>query len=176
MLVPAVIAIILAGVALRERSRAGSFFFRKHSAFPIVSTGLFVLPVLLYIWKSPLPPSFAADLGRFDIGSHAAVSRSFVQEIPSRATVSAQSAFVPHLSERAKIFEFPRVLDAEFVLIDQYGPIPSKDKDAGYDRCKAGLPGLGFDLVRKEDGISLWRRTRPAETLPDLPEACSGQH
>jgi hypothetical protein len=30
--------------------------------------------------------------------------------------------------------------------------------------------------VAHDDGISLWRKVRPAESVPDVPVACSGQH
>ncbi|HET7737306.1 MAG TPA: hypothetical protein VFK32_01915, partial [Tepidiformaceae bacterium] len=73
------------------------------------------------------------------------------------------------------IFQFPRVLDAEWVLLDEYGPIPVDDLRDGYDDCKAALPRLGFDLVREEDGLQLWRKVREAESVPEVPRWCSGQ-
>jgi hypothetical protein len=96
--------------------------------------------------------------------------------VPPDAIVSAQSAFVPHLAQRREIFVFPRVLTAEYVLIDDYGPKPQEDLESGYDLCRAALPRLGFDLVREDDGIQLWRKARPAEAVPGVPSFCSGQH
>ena len=46
---------------------------------------------------------------------------------------------------------------------------------AGYEDCLAALPRLGFDQVDYEDGISLWLKVRPAESVPEVPLACSGQ-
>lgn len=132
--------------------------------------------LVVFAIYSPLPPSFSAERGRFDVDHHAAVSRSFVEMVPPHAIVSAQSPFVPHLAQRREIFVFPRVLTAEYVLIDDYGPKPQEDLEAGYDACRAALPRLGFDLAREEDGIQLWRRARPAGSVGDVPAACSGQH
>ena len=73
------------------------------------------------------------------------------------------------------IYQLPRVLDAEIVLLDYEGPISADDLAAGYDGCLAALPRLGFDQVDYEDGISLWLKVRPAESVPEAPLACSGQ-
>jgi uncharacterized membrane protein len=129
----------------------------------------------VFMLHAPLPPSLAFEPGRFAVDHHARVSRSFVGMVPPGAIVSAQSPFVPHLAQRREIFVFPRVLTSEYVLIDDYGPKPQEDLEAGYDACRAALPRLGFDLVREEDGIQLWRKVRPAESIPHVPPACSGQ-
>lgn len=131
--------------------------------------------VVLFAARSPLPPSFSADMRRFDIDAHARIADRFVDEIPPRAIVSAQSPFVPHLATRTEIFVFPRVLTAEYVLIDDYGPKPLDDLAAGYDVCREALPRLGFEPVREEDGIQLWRKERPAQAALDLPPSCSGE-
>ncbi len=185
LLVPSTVAILIAAVAVRDGMREGRPLtlgphwvvkkFARHGrrVWPTVIVGV---PALLLLLRSPLPPSFAADLERFDVDHHAAVARGFVREVPSDAIVSAQSPFVPHLSERRHVYQFPRVLNAEVVLLDEAGPIPVDDLAAGYADCLAALPRLGFDEVRYDDGISLWRKVRPAESVPDAPVACSGQH
>ncbi len=141
---------------------------------PVHAAAIAAVMAVVFAFESPLPPSFAAEGDRFDVDHHASVASSFVKEIPEDAIVSAQSAFVPHLAEREDIFTFPRVLDAQYVLIDHFGPKPLDDLDAGYDVCLAALPQLGFDRVREEDGIELWEKRRPAETVPGVPEWCSG--
>ena len=79
-------------------------------------------------------------------------------------------------AEREDIYQFPRVLDARWVLVDDNGPIPSDDLDAGFYVCLAALPELGFDQVRAQDGITLWEKRRESESVPEVPESCSGQH
>jgi hypothetical protein len=174
--VPSTVALVLAAVALRDRVTRDGLAIGNlridRRAWPV---GVFAVPAALFVALSPLPPSVSAEWGRFDVDDHASVAQSFIGEIPDDAAVSAQSPFVPHLAERKNIYQFPRVLDAEFVLLDEYGPIPGEDLAAGYNACLGYLPRLGFDQVRTEDGISLWRKTRPSEQVPEAPPECSGQ-
>ncbi len=176
-LVPSLVALTIAAVVVRTHVdrqcslRLGSLRLNA-VAWPVMA---FAVPVLLFAFLSPLPPSFSTDWRRFDVDDHATLAADFVGDIPPDARVSAQSPFVPHLAERTHIHQFPRILDAEFVLLDAYGPVPAEDHAAGYDRCLASLPQLGFDRIREEDGFSLWQRTRPAETATDAPPECSGR-
>jgi hypothetical protein len=117
-----------------------------------------VLAVALFAWKSPLPPSFAANMDEFTIDHHSDVARSFVDMVPGDAVVSAQAGFVPHLSERYDIFEFPRVSKATYLLVDDKRGVPGYDQPA-YNSCRALIPSFGFTLVREEDGIQLWERS-----------------
>ena len=180
LLVPTTVALLIGAVAVRERTWMalvrGAPFGRSGHSTALVGTVLVAVPLILLMLKSPLPPSFAAELGRFDVDEHARIARSFVRDVPDDVVVSAQSPFVPHLSERRGIYQFPRVLDAQFVLVDRAGPVPLDDLAAGYDDCLAALPRLGFDEIRSEDGISLWLKARRAVSVPDVPVACSGQH
>jgi hypothetical protein len=177
LLAPATVSLALAVVALRDRLGPSSEMTlgRLRIPAPGWAAAAAVVPVTLYLLVSPLPPSFDTDWRRFDIDDHARASAAFVDEIPDGAIVSAQAPFVPHLSEREDIFEFPRVLDAEYVLIDAWGPIPTNAQAAGFDECLAVLPRLGFDEVRTESGITLWQRTRLPEAVPEVSPACSGQ-
>ncbi len=169
MVVPQAVAIVLAVVALRG---PGGWVWRRGAAVGVAWVGV---ALVVFAARSPLPPSFAAEPGRFAVDAHARVARSFVGAVPAGATVSAQSPFVAHLAARERIYQFPRVLDAAYVLLDAYGPIPRDDLDAGYEACRAALPWLGFELVREEDGITLWRRAREAERVREVEVWCSGQ-
>ncbi|MEO6198170.1 MAG: DUF2079 domain-containing protein [Dehalococcoidia bacterium] len=178
LIVPATVAMMLAVVALRDNLdgagvlRIGPCRLGPRT-WPMAAAGF---PVAMFLFASPLPPSVNTEWGRFDVDDHAAVAREFVDQVPQDAIVSAQSPFIPHLSERPALYEFPRVLDSEIVLLDEYGPIPDDAFTAGYEDCHAALPRLGFDLVKTEDGISMWRKVRPAEPVPEAPLECSGQH
>jgi len=82
--------------------------------------------------------------------------------VPGGVPVSAQATYVPHLSHREHIYEFPRIEDADWILLDEKRPVPSYDQH-GFDDCRRELPALGFDIVRQEDHITLWQRTRQPE-------------
>jgi uncharacterized membrane protein len=177
LLVPSIVALLIAAVAMRDRAwERLRFVTLSRSLARAAPAALVVVPLLLFALRSPLPPSFAAESDRFGVDHHAHVSAAFVRAVPAGAIVSAQSPFVAHLAERRKLYVFPRLLDAEYVLLDEYGPIPVEDVAGGYDVCRAALPRLGFDEVRSEDGISLWRKVRAAVSVPDVPLSCSGQH
>jgi hypothetical protein len=111
---------------------------------------------------------------RFQIDDHSRLAQSFVDDIPPHASVSAQSTFVPHLSARAQLFQFPRLAESFYVLLDEKGPVPAEDRNAGFDECKAALPVLGYEVIRAEDGITLWHRTRDPQPLDGVPERCGG--
>ena len=173
MAVPAVFAMVVAVVALRSDIQrrawralsarmAGQRWSSAAVAGVAVPIAMFALALTLFAWKSPLPPSFAAELDRYRVDQHSRIARSFVEMIPAGVPVSAQATYVPHLSQRRDIYEFPRIGDAEYVILDRKRPVPRHDQP-GFEECLRALPRLGFDVVREEDGISLWKRPRPAE-------------
>ncbi len=169
LLVPGAMAMLIALTNLQQPPR---WLARWSAAAPLA---MVAAAAVLWAWRSPLPPSFASDIERFRVDEHERVAAEMVKLVPADARVSAQSHFVPHLAERQFIFQFPRVLDAEYVLIDQWGPKPAEDLEAGFERCSAVLPRLGFDVVRSQDGITLWQKRRQAESAPEVPAWCSGQ-
>jgi len=179
LLVPSVASFAIAAVALRDRNwerwtsrvQRARQLKRLWAAAPLVA--LAVLPLALFALVSPLPPSLATEYDRFDVDTHARLADQFVSDIPSGAIVSAQSPFVPHLAERTRIYQFPRVINAQFVLLDKYGPIPKEDLDAGYDACQKALPLLGFDMIREDGGIALWRKVRQPASVSAVPSYCS---
>ena len=114
--------------------------------------------IVLFAWKSPLPPSFAADASRYEVDHHSDVAQTFVDQVPDGVVASAQATYVPHLSERHNIYEFPRVEDSTYLIIDSKRDVPGYDAPA-YEDCKAALSSIGFRVVREEDGISLYERS-----------------
>jgi len=94
---------------------------------------------------------------RFEVDGHSRAAGSFVSIVPAGEAISAQATYVPHLSERREVYEFPRLAGARWVLIDEKRPVPEEDQ-ADYALCVGDLPSLGFRQVRAQDGISLWVR------------------
>jgi uncharacterized membrane protein len=55
-------------------------------------------------------------------------AHNIVNSLPNDAAVSAQSSFVPHFSCREKIYQFPIIKDADYIVLaprDSYYPIDS---------------------------------------------------
>lgn len=176
--VPGVFVVAMATAALK--SRVLPAIRDRLSALPAATSRLpdaallapgaaMALAIAIFAGKSTAPPSFAADADKFAPGEHASVARSFVDVVPPDARVSAQSNFLPHLTHRLDIYEFPRVADAEYVLLDNRRELPVY-AETGFPECVHQLPGLGFQLLRSEDGITLWRRP------PDMTDrgGCNG--
>ncbi len=168
MVAPATIAMVLAVVALRSPAldRLGPLLRRLPGlgrGITPATAGAFAalaLAVAIFVWKSPLPPSPAGDASRYRVDSHSRLAESFTGMVPRGVPVSAQATYVPHLSHREDIYEFPRVLNAEWVLLDAKRDVPGYDWPH-YGDCLAELPSLGFEPVRQEDGITLWHRVEP---------------
>ncbi len=45
-----------------------------------------------------------------------------MRSIPTNASVSASNAFVPHLSERETIYRFPKIRNAQWIVLDSVAP------------------------------------------------------
>lgn len=80
------------------------------------------------------------------------------EQIPADAVVSAQSNVFPHLSGREKIYVFPTVDDAEYILLDVAGTSDPLPIDALYDEANALLQNPQFALLAGDDGLLLFKR------------------
>jgi hypothetical protein len=121
------------------------------------AVALAAVPFLIFVFRSPLPPSFAADSGRFEMTAHDDLARQVLAMIPANVPVSAQAAYVPHLAGRHEVFEFPQVGNSDWVLLDDKSFTPVFDQPA-FGRCLAALPGAGYAVAFEQDGITLWHR------------------
>ena len=81
-----------------------------------------------------------------------------LEQIPVDAVVSAQSNVFPHLSRREKIYVFPTINDAEYVLIDVAGPSDPLPVDVLYDEANALLRNPQFEFLGGDDGLLLFKR------------------
>lgn len=125
----------------------------------------FLLPLYLAVFSllsfsllSPFPPSFAADLSRFTINSHTQLFFKLKNLIPEEVPVSAQSNLLPFFAFREKVYQFPRIADADYIFLDQKGSISEQSLGAGYWRSMENLVSLGFVLIKDEDGFKIYRR------------------
>jgi uncharacterized membrane protein len=175
LLVPSVVALVIGLTTARDLSKRYTPEVGARRVLPAAAAALMLFPVTLCALRSPLPPSFEADMARFDVDEHARLAQSFIEDIPPHASVSAQSPFVPHLSARAQVFQFPRLAESFYVLLDEKAPVPSEDQEAGFEECSAALPQLGYVVIRQEDGISLWHRVRDPQPQSGVPDRCGGR-
>ena len=89
------------------------------------------------------------------------IARELIARIPPGAVVSAQSDLLPHLSHRPKIYLFPTVEDAEYVLLDGQGntyPLERKDYQVFWE---AAQDPPNFEKIYDGHGFLLLRREMP---------------
>jgi uncharacterized membrane protein len=79
--------------------------------------------------------------------------------IPPDAVVSATNSLGAHLSERRRIFSFPYVRGAEWVIVDERRPSIGDhyDKKAGLAKIRQFRRGTRFRLVSAADGVLVFR-------------------
>jgi uncharacterized membrane protein len=166
--VPGTFAIVLAAMAvnvIRNRTASAPLVLREaqderwkrlSERLPLIAPP--ALALAIFMAAAPLPPSFAAEWSRFEVGHHSQVAESFVDDVPAEATVSAQATYVPHLSQRYNIYEFPRIEDSTIVIIDAKRRVPFYDWPT-YEACRSTLASLGFRVARSEDGIEMYERS-----------------
>ena len=93
-------------------------------------------------------------------GAHDAAARRALAAVPDGAPVSATNALGAHLSDRRRIFSFPVLREAEWVVVDSTAARPSST--ASRPERAPGARGAqarsGWRLVFDEDGIFVFRR------------------
>jgi hypothetical protein len=83
---------------------------------------------------------------------------SQLSKIPADAAVSALTPFVPHLSLRDKIYQFPIIKDAEYIVYsEREGKYPLDD--AGFNEALNEIAESGnWEINYDEDGFVVLKR------------------
>jgi len=143
---------------------------RLKRALPIAAITWLLIWSMGYHWLRGWTP-LARDFKWPAYTAHHALLARFTAQIPSQAALSTTPPLHPHLAHRAKIYLFPEVADADYVLLDVTGRTDAHPNDvrAGVDRL---LRSEGFGLVDAADGYLLLARNAGAPVDPnDLPDA-----
>ncbi|MCC7355139.1 MAG: DUF2079 domain-containing protein, partial [Anaerolineae bacterium] len=97
---------------------------------------------------------------------HHALLARFKAQIPPRAPGSVTTGLYPHLSHREKLYMFPTVGDAEWVLLDVTGPTAMHPADLKR-RYEELVNALGFAVQDAADGYVLLVKGSSPTALPD---------
>ena len=99
------------------------------------------------------------------VTSHQILAQQFIQAIPSTASLSAQSALVPHVSHRSQIYLFPygdgvtTPAYASYIFLDMTSdPYPYYSTSSYKDEVKKVLQSGKYGIVEQEDGYVLLKR------------------
>jgi alpha-glucosidase (family GH31 glycosyl hydrolase) len=99
------------------------------------------------------------------------VAATIARAIPKDASVSASPALVPRLSQRARLYVFPAVLDADHIFVDVTESLGATSPGDVYLRLRSLLAEGTWRVDRAIDGILLLSRgasDRPLD-IHDLP-------
>jgi uncharacterized membrane protein len=140
---------------------------RRRRAAPWLAVGVVALGVLANVRLAPVP-AWRHVPGGESLGArehvrtaHDRVLDRAVRLIPADAPVSATNALGGHLSERRRVFSFPRLRDAEWVAVDRHQP-SYLDHISAPGRNAAALRRLQRDprwrVVFSENGVVVFRR------------------
>jgi len=139
---------------------------RRHGPLYLLSA-LVLLSTLLYHRGHGFTP-LAAGFQIPKVTLHHRLAKELMALIPEGATVSAQSRLNPHLSQRPKIYMFPKVKDADYIFFDvSVGswPIHPNDQKAIFE---ALVEEEGFGILASVDGYLLLKRGLvDTKELPD---------
>ncbi len=106
----------LGWVARRQRALAAHRVPGAGLWLPVAGSLLLLTSVVGYLRAGAGP--LAANYAPVTATDHARAAAAIMAAIPLEAGISASSSFVPHLSRRARIYVFPAIEDADYVLLD----------------------------------------------------------
>ena len=92
--------------------------------------------------------------------AHTALAQTFLNQVPSTASVSAQSSLVPHLSHRTSIYLFPYAdTTADYIFLDVTSDLYPFVNSLDYIRAvKTLLLNGTYGIVAAHDGYLLLKR------------------
>ncbi len=119
----------------------------------------------LPVWSElPLGSQYKAD--SYSPDAHDRIIRRALKLVPEHASVSATNQIGAHLSERERIFTFPTVDDANYVVVDEVNP--SYGDARGTSDQAAAVVSLRSDsryrLIFAEDGVLVFRAKTAVST------------
>ena len=171
VIVPFLVAAAILGLARLRRARrpaAMARFLSHDGAVAVVWVGVVLVAGAV---QSPMPwtndiPAIGSDqrVEQYQVGHHARVLERAVAMIPGGVPVSAANLPGAHLSERERIYTFPVIADARWVIVDRHRPYVADRLDPirfpPYLRSLRDRPDMR--LVMDDDGVMVFRRVVPA--------------
>ena len=101
----------------------------------------------------------------YPVTAHDRRAAAIIAQIPPDAKVSAQDRLNPHVSGRETVYIFPRIDDADTVLVDVTGPSwPQHPNDL--HATIQGLLSSGFGIAAADDGYLLLRKSATNRLMP----------
>jgi len=114
------------------------------------------------IWRF-VPGGQTLQATSAQVDRHDRIAARDLKLIPAGAPVTATNALGAHLSERRRIFSFPYLRSAAWVIVDEQKPSlgDHNDKQGGLKRILELRRDPRFRLVSAADGVLVFRRRQP---------------
>jgi uncharacterized membrane protein len=114
------------------------------------------------IWRF-VPGGQTLQAKSAQVTRHDRIAARELKLIPAGAPVTATNALGAHLSERKRIFSFPYLRGAAWVIVDEQKPSlgDHNDKQGGLKRIEQLRHDPRFRLVAAADGVLVFRRRSP---------------
>jgi hypothetical protein len=140
---------------------------RRWSAETLTRASAVVLlsaSLLLHRWPEPFL------LRRYAPTAHHERLRAVLREIPPEASVSTQRPISLHLAHRRWLYRFPDLgpaggHPADLVVLDR-ALLDRETQVRPFEDTVASLPARGYEKVREEGSILIFRRKPPAKPTP----------
>lgn len=165
-LVPFVVLSALLGIDYLVEHLSPRLRMKRQSLLYLASALVLLSTLLYHRYHGFTPLGSRFEVAR--VTPHHRLAKEVMALIPEEAILSAQSRLNPHLSQRTKIYMFPKVEDADYVFFDvtvDSWPIHPNDQKRLFDTL---LGEEGFGILAAEDGyILLQRGLSQAQELPE---------
>jgi Predicted membrane protein (DUF2079) len=155
--------VVLGAAAGLQRLRQYPFAVSGAAAALVVAAGV------AYAKEGAGP--FAANYAPATITEHARLAARLADSLPPTAAVSASSSLVPRVTQRARVYVFPTVLDAEYVFVDLRATSAPTSPGDVYLSLRDRLASGGWEVETAVDGLLVLHRNdaAPALSADDLP-------
>lgn len=131
---------------------------QRFAGLALVGAGLVVAVVHHYHnGVSPLARRFAIE----PLSEHARRAEPFinmVNELPPEVPISVGSNLYPHVGHREKVYLFPTISDAQFILLDVHGPASPAGTGDQRQIMRELLDYAEFGVARSDHGFLLLER------------------
>jgi uncharacterized membrane protein len=154
-----VAAAVLGAAALRRRLPGSNRVVPRVAVAVALGAGVVLGP--MPFWRH-VPLGETAGAKDHVVGAHAGAAARALRRVPPGAPVSATNTLGAHLSERRRVFSFPVLREARWVVVDTRRP-SYRDQANARSRSIAALDRLRSDprwqLVFEEDGVLVLHRS-----------------
>ncbi|MEZ4862207.1 MAG: DUF2079 domain-containing protein [Caldilineaceae bacterium] len=127
--------------------------------------GLSLASALLVQWQAGYLP-WGGNYHAYAVTAHHQAAAALIAQIPPAAKVSAQDRLDPHVAGRETVYIYPRVDDADTILVDVTGPAWPQHPHDLYTSLQGWLAN-GFGVAAASDGYLLLSKNTANQTIPD---------